>query len=115
MQKTLIELHEGKIAAEGTPAELKKLLPSGMIKLAFSDARTMKTAETVLDMYRIAKSSDDNLSISVLTDGTVDALTDILTKLKQANTPALKLEQETPTLEDAFFAIIGYDKNGGNQ
>jgi len=103
-------LHEGKIAAEGTPAELKDLLPSGMLKLNFSDADSLKQAESVLKMYRITNSNNGTKSLSVLTDGTVDTLTDILTKLKEANIPALKLEQEIPTLEDAFFAIIGYKK-----
>jgi len=103
-------LHEGKIAAEGTPAELKDLLPSGMIKLSLSDTAHLEKSKSVLSAYRIAGIKKEDMQFSILTDGTVESLTGILTSLKQASIPVLKMEQETPTLEDAFFAIIGYDK-----
>jgi len=109
-------LHEGKIAAEGTPTELKELLPSGMIKLYFSCIETLNNAQSaLLTTYRIASINKDSKSVSVLTDGTVSELTNVLTQLKEASVQVLKVEQETPTLEDAFFAIIGYEKKEGNE
>ena len=104
-------LHEGKIAAEGTPAELKDLLPSGMIKLSFANTAYLEKSKSILSPYRIANISNEDIHLSVLTDGTVDSLTSILTSLKQAGIPVAKMEQETPTLEDAFFAIIGYENS----
>jgi len=105
-------LHEGKITAEGTPSELKDLLPNGMIKLTFSCINTLNKARTLLQSYRVANFDEATTSISVLTEGTVDELTTILIRLKEAGIEVSKFEQLTPTLEDAFFAIIGYEKEG---
>jgi len=105
-------LHEGEIAAEGTPGDLKEMLPSGMIKLTFSGGDTLNKARLELTGYRVANFDEATTSISVLTEGTVDELTTILIKLKEAGIEVLKFEQLTPTLEDAFFAIIGYEKEG---
>ena len=105
-------LHEGKITAEGTPSELKDLLPNGMIKLTFSSVNTLNEAKIELSRYRVANFDEAATSISVLTEGTVAELTNLLTKLKAANIEVAKFEQLTPTLEDAFFAIIGYEKEG---
>jgi len=103
-------LDEGKIVAEGTSEELKELLPSGMIKLTFHGSELLAAAEVALSEYRVANINSELLSISVLTEGHVAELTAILTKLQAADVPVLKVEQETPTLEDAFFAIIGHEK-----
>jgi len=108
-------LHEGKIAAEGTPSELKDLLPNGMIKLTFSCTNTLNKAKAELQSYRVANLDEASLSISVLTEGTVDELTNILIELKEAGIKVAGFEQLTPTLEDAFLSIIGYNKNGGNE
>jgi len=102
-------LHEGIIAAEGTPAELKSMLPGGMIKLTLlKNGETITKAETVLSKYRVAHKTDS--SLSVLTEGTVEELTDILTRIKAAEIPVINVEQETPSLEDVFFAVIGHNK-----
>jgi len=104
-------LHEGKIAAEGTPSELKKLLPNGMIKLTFACVDQLNKAKAELASYRVANFDEKAKNISVLTEGTVDELTDILVKLKSVGIEVAKFEQEIPTLEDAFFAVIGFEKN----
>jgi len=106
-------LHEGKIAAQGTPAELKSLLPGGVIKLIFSDTKDVDTARSALTGYTAARV--EKKSLSLLTDGSVDDLADILATIKVSGIKATKVEQEVPSLEDAFFSVIGYEKNGGNE
>jgi len=110
-------LHDGKIVAQGTSGELKELLPTGMIKFSFTSVDTLQQAESELKEYRIANRDEELLSISILTGskGSVDELTDILVKLKAAGIQVESFEQQTPTLEDAFFAIIGHNKKGGNE
>jgi len=108
-------LHEGKIVAHGTATELKELLPTGMITFSFTCIDALNQAESVLAGYRIVNKNEDSLSISVLTEGTVAELTNILIKLKEANIQVAKFEQQTPTLEDAFLTIIGYNKKDGNE
>ena len=108
-------LHEGVITAQGTSDELKELLPSGMINLTFSCIDSLNQAESALEWYRIVNKNKDFTSISVLTDGTVDEITDILMILKEADIQVVKLEQQTPTLEDAFLTIIGYNTKEDNE
>jgi len=103
-------LHEGKIVAHGTSEELKELLPKGMIKFTFSCIDHLNQAEQQLMGYPIASKEEDMLELSILTDGEVDALTDILIKLKQTGIKVAKFEQLMPTLEDAFLTIIGHNK-----
>lgn len=104
-------LNEGKIVAQGTPTELKELLPTGMITLAFASEELMQRAALELDAYRLVNVDAKKQCLSVLTDGLVDELTDVLTHLRNADIQVQSVTQETPTLEDAFFAIIGHEKN----
>jgi len=101
-------LHEGKIVAQGTSDELKDLLPKGMIELTFSNIDNLSKAELELKDYAIVSKKEDSLSISALTTGKVDELTDILIKFKNAGVSIVKFEQLTPSLEDAFLTIIGH-------
>ena len=105
-------LHDGKIVANGTADELKELLPKGMIRFTFACKNTLSKAELELTGYPIVSKKEDTFCISILTDGSVDELTDILIKLKKADIQIIKFEQVTPTLEDAFLAIIGHKKDG---
>jgi ABC-type multidrug transport system, ATPase component len=105
-------LHDGKIVANGTADELKELLPKGMIRFTFASDNELSKAELELAEYPIVSKEVDDFCISILTEGRVDELTKILIKLKHANIQVSKLEQVTPTLEDAFLAIIGHKKEG---
>lgn len=108
-------LHEGEIVAQGTPDELKELLPNGMIQFTFVSLNALNQAESELLGYRIVNKKENVLSLLVLTDGEVDELTDMLVKLKKANIQVSKFEQQTPTLEDVFLTIIGHNKKDGNE
>ena len=105
-------LHEGKIVAHGTPDDLKELLPTGMIEFTFPCLDALNQATSVLAGYRIVNKKEDLFRLSILTEDTVDELTDILIKLKEAGIQVIKFEQQIPTLEDAFLTIIGYKKDG---
>ena len=103
-------LHEGEIVAHGTADELKDLLPKGMIKFTFESSEDLSQAVMILQDYRIVKTDDVANQLTVLTNGNINALTDILISLKQAGANVTNYEQETPTLEDAFLSIIGHNK-----
>ena len=103
-------LHEGKIVAQGTSEELKEFLPKGMIKFTFSSVDDLNQAEVELVGSPIVSKDEEGLELSILTNGDVDVLTDVLVKLKTAGIQIVKLDQLTPTLEDAFLSIIGHEK-----
>ncbi|MDP4094403.1 MAG: DUF4162 domain-containing protein, partial [Bacillota bacterium] len=99
-------LNKGKIVAEGTPAELKKLLPQGHFELKFHNERYIRLACDLLKNYS-AEVDEENQILSVTATGGIKQLTAILNQLETANISLAEFEQKLPTLEDVFLTIIG--------
>ncbi len=78
----LAVLDQGRLVAEGTPAELKKLAPGGHVRLRFTDAAQLDQAARTL----AASSRDEQeLTLQVPSDGGVRSLQSLLDRLSQAN------------------------------
>ncbi|EFL26551.1 antibiotic resistance ATP-binding protein [Streptomyces himastatinicus ATCC 53653] len=97
-------LNDGKIAAEGTAAELKRLIPGGHVQLRFDDPAAYERAagalhETVRD--------DQALTLQIPSGGTQGELRSILDWLDAADVHADGLTVHTPDLDDVFFALTG--------
>jgi ABC-2 type transport system ATP-binding protein len=99
-------LNKGKIVAEGTAAELKKLLPHGHIELKFRNEKEVQTAHNLLEDYKVSLDGE-NQALIVTTDGSIQQMTDILNRLQNAGLSVAEFAQKLPTLEDVFLAIIG--------
>jgi len=97
-------LHDGVIHAEGSPEELKKILPIGEIILEFAQTNEKELASKVLNNYSIKEARK---SIEVSTDGSVSQLAEILNKLNKENIQVTRFTQNQPSLEDAFLTLIG--------
>ncbi|MEU4180214.1 ABC transporter, partial [Streptomyces sp. NPDC026589] len=95
-------LNNGKIAAEGTAEQLKRIVPGGHVKLRFTDPDTYRSAATALTA---AAPDDDSLSLSIPSDGTQRELRSILDRLDSAGIEADELTVHTPDLDDVFFAL----------
>ncbi|MEV4331773.1 ATP-binding cassette domain-containing protein [Streptomyces sp. NPDC049597] len=97
-------LNDGKIAAQGTAEELKRLIPGGHVRLRFEDPAAYERAagalsETVRD--------DQALTLQLPSDGTQRELRSILDWLDSAGIEADELTVHTPDLDDVFFALTG--------
>src|SRR5256714_891012 len=68
-------LDQGKLVAEGTPDELKRLIPGGHIRLQFADARGLEAAAR---RFGEAVCDDDALTLRVPSDGGVQSLKAVL-------------------------------------
>jgi len=99
-------LNKGKIVAEGTAAELKKLLPHGHIELIFRNEKEVQTARNLLGDYKV-NLNGENQALIVTTDGSIKQMTDILNRLQNAGLSVAEFAQKLPTLEDVFLTIIG--------
>jgi ABC-2 type transport system ATP-binding protein len=99
-------LNQGKIVAEGTASELKKLLPHGHIELKFRHEKDLRTAHHLLGDYK-ASVDGENQALIVTTDGSIKQMTDILNQLQTAGLSVAEFAQKLPTLEDVFLTIIG--------
>jgi ABC-2 type transport system ATP-binding protein len=97
-------LHNGTLAAEGTPDQLKRLIPGGHIRLRFTEpAAYRNAAATLTDTTR----DDDSLALRLPSDGSQRHLRAILDRLDAAGIEADELTVHTPDLDDVFFALTG--------
>ncbi|MFJ7270884.1 ATP-binding cassette domain-containing protein [Streptomyces sp. NPDC099050] len=97
-------LNDGRIAAEGTAEELKRLIPGGHVRLRFSDPHAYRSATAVLgEVTR----DDEALALRIPGDGSQRALRSILDRLDSAGIEADELTVHTPDLDDVFFALTG--------
>ena len=97
-------LDGGRIVADGTPDELKRLVPGGHIKLRFADDTGLESAVRVLGE---SARDDAALTLTVANDGGVGALRSVLDRLDAADIEVADLSIHTPDLDDVFFALTG--------
>ncbi|WP_327368368.1 ATP-binding cassette domain-containing protein [Streptomyces sp. NBC_01217] len=97
-------LNDGRIAAEGSAEELKRLIPGGHVRLRFTDPAAYQSAAVAL---REVTRDDEALSLSVPSDGSQRELRSLLDRLDSAGIEADELTVHTPDLDDVFFALTG--------
>ncbi|MFF5854455.1 ATP-binding cassette domain-containing protein [Streptomyces sp. NPDC012751] len=97
-------LDGGRIAAEGTAEELKRLIPGGHVRLRFTDPAAYRDAATAL---REATRDDESLALRIPSDGSQRELRTVLDRLDSAGVEADELTVYTPDLDDVFFALTG--------
>ncbi|MEU2150891.1 ATP-binding cassette domain-containing protein, partial [Streptomyces globisporus] len=95
-------LNNGKIAAEGSAEELKRIVPGGHVKLRFTDPDAYRSAASAL---REAAPDEEALALQIPSDGSQRELRSILDWLDSAGVEADELTVHTPDLDDVFFAL----------
>ncbi|MFF3354473.1 ATP-binding cassette domain-containing protein [Streptomyces sp. NPDC002917] len=95
-------LNDGKIAAEGTADELKRLIPGGHVRLRFTDPSAYQSAASAL---REVTRDDEALSLTIPSGGSQRELRSILDWLDSTGIEADELTVHTPDLDDVFFAL----------
>ncbi|MET9438396.1 ATP-binding cassette domain-containing protein [Streptomyces sp. NPDC006551] len=106
-------LNDGKIAAQGTAEELKRLVPGGHVRLRFTAPAAYESAASVL---RAASRDDESLTLQLPSDGSQRELRALLDRLDSVGVEADELTVHTPDLDDVFFALTaGTVPNQPNQ
>jgi ABC-2 type transport system ATP-binding protein len=95
-------LSDGKLVAEGSAEELKRLIPGGHVRLRFTDPATYRSAAAAL---RDVTTDDEALSVQIPSDGTQRELRSILDWLDSTGIEADELTVHTPDLDDVFIAL----------
>ena len=98
-------LDKGKIVAEGTPDQLKHLVPGGYIHLQFADAGSLNSAASTLQG---ALRNDQTLTLQIPSDGGTESLRAVLDWLDHGRIHVEGLSVHTPDLDDAFLALTGH-------
>ena len=98
-------LDRGRLVAEGTPSELKRLVPGGHISLEFADSGEMeKAARRLPDASR----DEEALALLVPSDGGVGSLRSLLDQLEAASIDVAGLSVRTADLDDVFLSLTGH-------
>jgi ABC-2 type transport system ATP-binding protein len=108
-------LDHGTLIAQGTPDELKRMIPGGHIRLTFTDAGALAKAQEVLGRgggvgaggVRPSKADEDALTLEVPTSGSVPELRGILARLDDHGIDPAELTVHTPDLDDVFLTLTG--------
>ncbi|MBQ1017405.1 ATP-binding cassette domain-containing protein [Micromonospora sp. D93] len=97
-------LDHGRLIAEGTPRELKRLIPGGHVMLQFADQEGLDSAART---FEAGTRDDAALTLQVPSDGGVGSLRSLLDQLDGASIGVAGLSVHTPDLDDVFLTLTG--------
>ncbi|HEV8403944.1 MAG TPA: ATP-binding cassette domain-containing protein [Candidatus Limnocylindrales bacterium] len=95
-------LDGGRLVAEGTPNELKRLIPGGHIQLSFAGAAELDRAARA---FGGASRDDEALTLQIPSDGGVGSLRAVLDRLETGAIEVDELSFQTPDLDDVFLSL----------
>ena len=95
-------LDRGTVIAQGTPDELKRLIPGSHVALRFAELDDLDAASRVLDD---TVRDNESLTLRVPGDGGVRSLRSILDRLDRAAIEVDALSVHTPDLDDVFLTL----------
>ncbi|HSW65664.1 MAG TPA: ATP-binding cassette domain-containing protein [Bacillota bacterium] len=102
-------LHEGKIVAQGTATELKKLVPAGVVGFTFDTEAQLNHAADVLGKdFEVSRGK--GLMLTVATGGSAKQIAELFIRLRDAKLEPANFSQQIPTLDDVFFKLTGNKK-----
>ena len=97
-------LDQGRLVAQGTPDELKRLIPGTHVRLRFTTGAELDAAARVLPD---ATRDDEALALRVPGDGGTKSLRALLDRLDEYAINAEELSVHTPDLDDVFLTLTG--------
>ncbi|MEV0294434.1 ATP-binding cassette domain-containing protein [Nocardia sp. NPDC050710] len=103
-------LDNGRLVAEGTAAELKRLVPGGHIRLQFADRTGLDAAVRLLgDTAQVLDEAGEGaFTLAVPGDGGVASLRAVLDRLDGGQIEVEGLAVHTPNLDDVFLTLTGH-------
>jgi ABC-2 type transport system ATP-binding protein len=97
-------LDGGRIVAQGTPAELKRLVPGGSVRLEFADENALdRAAQSLGDGSR----DDQGLALELPNTGGVHSLRALLDRLDTEAIEVDALAIRSADLDDVFLSLTG--------
>jgi len=105
---SVVVLDHGRIAAEGSPGELKARIGGERIVVNLADASELSPAGQALEYFAdgpIDRDTDESIVTAPVRRGT--RLVEVVRALDHAGIDAADLHRREPTLDDVFFALTG--------
>ncbi|MGW4894342.1 ATP-binding cassette domain-containing protein [Kitasatospora sp. NPDC004240] len=100
-------LDHGRLIAEGTADDLKRLIPGGHIELTFADAHLLDAARSLVGAGAVDREA---LTLQVPGDGSVRTVRELLTLLDDRGIDVAAMSVHTPDLDDVFLTLTGQQK-----
>jgi ABC-2 type transport system ATP-binding protein len=97
-------LDHGRLVAQGTPAELKRRIPGGHVRLRFAEPSGLDAAARV---FTGSVRDDEALTLQIPGDAGTQALRTLLDTLERESIAVEELSVHTPDLDDVFLALTG--------
>ncbi|MFI6331530.1 ATP-binding cassette domain-containing protein [Micromonospora chersina] len=98
-------LDQGKLVAQGTPAELKRQIPGSHVRLRFAGDLELDSAMRVLT--DATRDDEEDLILRVPSDGGARSLRALLAQLDTHDIEVEEFSVHTPDLDDVFLALTG--------
>jgi ABC-2 type transport system ATP-binding protein len=98
-------LDAGRVVAQGTPAELKRRVPGGSVRLEFGDAALLERAATAFGAGAVR--DEDGLTLQVPSDGSVHGLRTLIDQLDAGSIEVEGLSVRSADLDDVFLSLTG--------
>jgi len=98
-------LDQGKLVAQGTPAELKRQVPGSHVRLRFAGDLELDSAMRVLTDSK--RDDEEDLVLRVPSDGGAKSVRAVLAQLDEQSIEVEEFSVHTPDLDDVFLALTG--------
>jgi ABC-2 type transport system ATP-binding protein len=98
-------LDQGKLVAQGTPAELKRLIGGSHVRLQFAGDAELEAALQVLTDS--ARDAEEDLTLRVPSDGRAKSIRTLLDQLDAHSIEVEEFSVHTPDLDDVFLSLTG--------
>lgn len=104
---TIAVLHDGRVAARGTAAELKALVAGDHVRVAFDDPESLAAAVGLASSIGLARPTADakDLSLTAPSDDPVRTIRDVLAAADAHALAVVGVSVVRPTLDDVFLAL----------
>ncbi|MGB2556149.1 ATP-binding cassette domain-containing protein [Cellulosimicrobium cellulans] len=104
---TIAVLHDGRVAARGTAAELKALVAGDHVRVAFDDPESLAAAVGLAPSIGLARPTADakDLSLTAPSDDPVRTIRDVLAAADAHALAVVGVSVVRPTLDDVFLAL----------
>ena len=97
-------LDAGKLVAQGTPAELKRLVPGGSVTFEFGDLASLDRAAALLEG---GSRDEQGLALQLPSDGGVHAVRLLLDRLEASSIEVVGMSVRSADLDDVFLSLTG--------
>ncbi|HEX6264898.1 MAG TPA: ATP-binding cassette domain-containing protein [Actinomycetota bacterium] len=105
-------LDRGRLIAEGTPDELKRLIPGGFVRLELADSERLGSAAKA---FPDGTRDEDALTLQIPSDGGAGSLRDVLDRLDAASIDVERVSVHTPDLDEVFLTLTGGPGEDGKE